>query len=53
MDRLAFQLEELSVMEALSLSCEETHLILNYGLGSFALSGQAEAELTEDHFLFV
>ena len=53
MDRLAFQLEGLSVMEALSLSCDETDLILNYGLGSVVLSGQAEAELTEDHFLFV
>jgi Ca2+-binding RTX toxin-like protein len=52
-DRLAFQLEGLSVMEALSLSREETDLILNYGLGSVVLSGQAEAELTEDHFLFV
>ena len=52
-DRLAFQLEGLSVMEALSLSREETDLIVNYGLGSVVLAGQAEAELTEDHFLFV
>jgi hypothetical protein len=52
-DRLAFQLEGLSVMEALSLSREETDLILNYGLGLVVLSGQAEAELIEDHFLFV
>ena len=52
-DRLAFQLEGLSVMEALSLSREETNFILNYGLGSIVLSGQAEADLTEDHFLFV
>ncbi len=52
-DRLAFQLEGLSVMEALILSREEKDLILNYGLGSIVLSGQAEADLTEDHFLFV
>lgn len=51
-DCLVFQLDGLSVVEALSLSHEETDLILKYGVGSLILAGQATAELTEDRFLF-
>lgn len=52
-DRLAFRLDGLELMEALNLSREESDLILNYGVGSVVLQGQAEAELTADHFLFL